>query len=373
MSSELINITPHQKSEAWKFSPKVLLSKKTFVKPVKVSLEEALNTKVAIGPSANQFEALSLLDLKDDGYIEVSHSTQTALIDSNTKRASLDYTLVDLYNEIPSIKIDLLKPLPSTLWISPSSNLRVAEINLAENSNQTICIFEADSPKTDAEGFSFNFNVSKGATLELGVSANTANSTFSSISINTEEKSEAHVFSLLSGEIDYKRIEVNIYQKGKDSEVSLNGLCFTNNTSNLELHSNIFHLNNDQHTTQIYKTICSNKGKAIFGGRIHLTEQASGATVEQLNNNLLVGKKSSVDTQPELNIYQDNVKASHGATTSTVDDDHLFYFASRGFKPEQSKRMLLEAFCKASFSNIKNKGLIEYFSDALLKELQNVE
>ncbi len=373
MSSELTNITPHPKSEAWKFTPKNLLSQKNFVQPTHTTLDEALDTKVAIGPSSHQFEALSLLDLQGDGYIKVSQSTPAFLTDSNTKRASLDYTLADLYKKAPTLKVDLLKPLASTLWISPSNTLRVAEINLAENSSQTICIFEADSLKADAEGFSFNFNVSKGATLELGVSANTSNSTFSVININTEGQSKANVFSLLSGDVDYKRIEVNIYQKGVESEASLNGLCFTNNTSSLELHSNVFHLNSDQHTTQIYKTICSGKGKAIFGGRIHLTEQASGATVEQLNNNLLIGKKASVDTQPELNIYQDNVKASHGATTSTVDDDHLFYFASRGFKPEQSKRMLLEAFCKSSFSNINNKGLIDYFSDALLKELQNVE
>lgn len=373
MTPILNKINPLPKAESWKFSPKIALSKNLFKKPHQKSFEEVLNCKIAIGPSSHQFEALSISELQEDGYLSVEQISQIKWSDKNTDRAVIDKTIGDLYFDVKTVKINFLKPLPSTLWISPNQSLRVIDFVLQNGISQNICIFEASTLKAEAKGFLLNFKVSTKAQLELGVCLNTANSSFSQINIETEGESKVNVFSLLAGDTDYKRLEANIYQKGTQSEVSLNGICFARNAAALEFHSNIFHLNKNQNTTQIYKTICSNKGKSIFGGRIHLTENAAGATVEQLNNNLLIGKRSSVDTQPELNIYQDDVKANHGATISTIDENHLFYFASRGFKLEQSKKMLLKAFCKSSFSNLKNKGLTDYFSDMLNEELKNVD
>ncbi len=373
MNYEFLRVTPKTKAEAWKFSPKSAFSKNFFKKPLQIKLDEAKNIKLALGPSAQQFQTLSLSELEEAGYINIKILDQSIINNKYTKRTLIDSTIFDLFNGLKTLSLTLLKPLPSTLWVSSNQNLRLIDFNLAPSVKQTICLFEADIKKKHSEGFLFNFNVSKKAHLEIGICANTLNTTFSRINIKTQDKAKAHAFTLLAGNVNYKRLEVNIYQKGCESEVSLNGICFVKNTSVLDFYSNILHLNKNQNTTQIYKTICSEEGKALFGGRIHLTEEASGALVKQLNNNLLLDKKSSVDTQPELNIYQDNVKASHGATTITINDEHLFYFASRGLRVDESKRMLFKAFCKSSFSNLKNNGLINFFTDALNRELKYVK
>ncbi len=373
MSYEFLKITPKEKAEAWKFSPKSAFSKNLFKKPLRIKLNEVKNTKLALGPSAQQFQILSLSELEEEGYLKIKILDQSIITNEYTKRALVDSTISNLFNGLKTLSLTLLKPLPSTLWISPNENLKLVDFNLAPLVKQSICLFEADIEKKYSEGFLFNFNVCKEAHLEIGICTNTSSATFSRVNIETKESAKVDAFTLLTGNIDYKRLEVNVYQSGHESEVSLNGICFAKNTSTLEFYSNIFHLNKNQNTTQIYKTLCSQKGKAVFGGRIHLTEEASGAFVRQLNNNLLLDKNSSVDTQPELNIHQDNVKASHGATTITVNDDHLFYFASRGLKADQSKQMLFKAFCKSSFSNLKNNSLINFFTDTLNKELEHVK
>lgn len=367
------SIQPPHKAEAWKFTPKVLLTKAKFLTPANSSVEDSKNANIALGPTPSQFQTLSFSELEEEGYVSLKETKITEPDNSNTKRAVLDQTIQNLYGNNPSLEVTVLKTLPGTLWISPQESLRSLSFIIPKNVEQSICLLEAKSEEKTSSGFLFHFDVAESASLELGMALNIERPSLSKVIIEAHGKSEVNTFTLLSGDVDYKRVEVNLFQNGKESNVSLNGLCFTKNTSVLEYQSNAFHLNKNQNTTQIFKTICSDKGKVIFGGRIHLTEGTTGAAVEQLNNNLIIGAKASVDTQPELNIYHDDVKASHGATTSTIDDNHLFYFASRGFSLKQSKKMLLEAFCKSAFDNLSNKGLIEYFSDALTVELENVE
>lgn len=378
MTSVLTKITPAPKAEEWRFVPKGLLSGLEFGKPPQLTLESFKNSRVAIGPTSRQFEAMSFADLEAEGYLTLNETPQTKFVDENTKRAVLDYTTHSLSKGLNTFKITFLKNLPSNLWMSPST-LRLADFHLTNGVQINACVFEADVAtellieKKPAAGFLLKFTLDNDCKLELGLCLNSTGSSFSQVNIETADQAEAHIFSLLSGQTQYKRLEVNFFQKGIESKISVQGLCFAKNQSTLDFHSNVFHLNKNQETTQLYKSICLNKSKSIFRGRVHLTEGAAGANVSQLNNSLLLDKKSSVDTQPELNIYQDDVKATHGATTSSIDSDHLFYFSSRGFKPEQSKKMLITAFCQSSLSNLKNPGLKSYFTDALYKELKNVD
>ena len=365
----------HKKAEAWKFSPKQIIESFEFKNSNEGLVHNYSDQKIAIGPSEQSLQTLSLKDLEEQNFVKLTQKETTRFFeDKNTKRAQLDRGLEPLFESQQTLSIEFLKSPPSNVWINPYTLNFNLEITLSESVTLNVLFFEPEAAKvTNPIHYTCSFNLKESSNLEAGFNHSSIQNSFTSINISMEENANADMYTLLSGDADYKRFELNIFKQGKNAHCSLNGLSSSKASASFDYHSNVFHLNNDQETNQNFKTICQDKSKSIFTGRVHLTEKASGAQVDQINNNLLLGTKSAVDTQPELNIYQDNVKASHGATTSTLDESHLFYFSSRGFPLEQSRRLLLEAFCKSTCDNLNNSGIKQHFIDAISKELTSVQ
>ena len=364
-----------KKTEAWKFSPVDEINSLKLPAQEGLSLNEVLESKLAIGPSEQQIHTVTWQDLVDQGLVNVSQ-VQTDqdyfYEDQNTKRAHLDRTLEDRLSPNQSYCVKFKKSPPSILWLNPVLLGSNFEFELDENVSAEILMFETEDSNTSPALLpKISFKLRAHSKLELGLSKSSTKQSFSLINILMQDEAKLKSYSFCSGEAKYKRLEMNVFQTGKESSCSLNGLNSTKDSNIYDFHSNIFHINTDQNSSQNFKAICKDQSKSIFTGRVHLTENSSGAQVDQINNNLLVNKKSAVDTQPELNIYQDNVKATHGATTSSMEDSHLFYFSSRGFKPEQSKQLLLQAFCKSTCDNLTSKGLKDFFLRAIDKDISN--
>ncbi len=95
---------------------------------------------------------------------------------------------------------------------------------------------------------------------------------------------------------------------------------------------------------QLHKTIVSDKGRAVFNGLINVAPLALKTDGQMTNNNLLLGRLAEVDTKPQLEIYADDVKCSHGATVGRIDEEQLFYLRSRGIEQQAAQQMILYAF-----------------------------
>ena len=240
-------------------------------------------------------------------------------------------------------------------------------MTLDQGVRQSFCFFESNQQ----EGLSgqLKLHLKEGSELNLGLHLNSEHKSYRQFNFIVEKGAKLNLFSLFSGESAYKRLEIRVFLVDEETSVHINGLSLSKSHSVFDFHSDIFHLNKNQKTTQIYRSLNQDKGHSIFSGCMHLTEDAANAQVKQLNNNLLLNEKSRVDTQPELNIYQNNVKASHGATTGSLDKDHFFYFRSRGFKLNQAKKMLLEGFCLEPLNCIEDTGLKSYFKNRITEEL----
>lgn len=111
---------------------------------------------------------------------------------------------------------------------------------------------------------------------------------------------------------------------------------------------------------QLHKTIVSDKGRAVFNGMINVAQHAIKTDGQMTNNNLLLGKLAEVDTKPQLEIYADDVKCSHGATVGRIDDEQMFYLRSRGIGQQDAQQMILYAFAAE---------LTEALNDETLKQL----
>ncbi|MBP0016623.1 MAG: Fe-S cluster assembly protein SufD [Cyanobacteria bacterium SBLK] len=146
----------------------------------------------------------------------------------------------------------------------------------------------------------------------------------------------------LGGKLSRHNLEV--WQKGEQTETVLNGLTAIAKEQIADTHSAIFLDYPHGKTDQLHKCIVDDKAHAIFDGKVLVPQNAQLTNAAQLNRNLLLSPKARVDTKPQLQITADNVKCTHGATVSQIDADELFYLQSRGINIENARNLLLDAF-----------------------------
>ena len=356
------NTSINFKSEAWKYTPPQAFEMNDFT----LKNYDKKNYSWGLGPSENQFQAISFEDLILDDSIDL-YSPVTLPISKSVERAFLDKTLEKHVSDQKEESIIIKKSLPTTAWLNANMTPVNFSITLNNNVHQSFCFFE--SKQTEGLSQRLKVHLKEGSKFDLGLHLNSEHKSYRQLNFVIEKNARLNLFSLLSGPSDYKRLEIRIFLLGENASLFMNGLSLSKNKSIFDFHSDVIHLNSNQETTQIYRSLNQESGHSIFSGRVHLTEKSSGTQVKQLNNNLLLNKKSKVDTQPELNIYQDDVKALHGATAGSLDKDHFFYLRSRGLKLEQAKKMLLEGFCMKPLNCIEEFGLKNYFKNRIIEEL----
>ncbi|MGB3265126.1 MAG: Fe-S cluster assembly protein SufD [Microcoleus sp.] len=150
-----------------------------------------------------------------------------------------------------------------------------------------------------------------------------------------------HAISL-GGKISRHNLEV--FQRGEGTETNLNGLTVAFGEQLADTHS-LIDFNHPHGTSkQLHKCIVGNKARAVFNGKVFVRKAAQLTDAGQLSRNLLLSPRARVDTKPQLEIVADNVKCSHGATVSQLEDDELFYLQSRGLDLERSRYLLIDAF-----------------------------
>jgi Fe-S cluster assembly protein SufD len=135
-----------------------------------------------------------------------------------------------------------------------------------------------------------------------------------------------------------------IFQIGAQTETNLNGLTMVNGEQESDTHSTIALTKPHGTTNQLHKCIVDDRAHAIFNGKVFVPQAAQETNAGQLNRNLLLSSTARIDTKPQLEITADNVKCSHGATVSQLEDDEIFYLQSRGLDVETAKILLINAF-----------------------------
>lgn len=140
------------------------------------------------------------------------------------------------------------------------------------------------------------------------------------------------------------RHNLDIYQQGEQTETHLHGLAMIEGKQVADTHSAVYLHHPHGTVNQLHKCIVDGQAHAIFNGKIVVPKPAQLTNAAQLNRNLLLSAKASVNTKPELQITADNVKCSHGATVSQLEADELFYLRSRGLSEDNARNLLIDAF-----------------------------
>lgn len=142
------------------------------------------------------------------------------------------------------------------------------------------------------------------------------------------------------------RNDLRVQLTGAGANTELFGLFLADGNRHVDNHTRIDHEAGDTISLEHYRGIMNDQGRGVFNGKIIVHDGADGTDAQMNNRNLLLSKTAEIDTKPELEIYTDDVKCAHGATTGQLDEHALFYLRSRGISLEAAKHMLVIAFAR---------------------------
>jgi Fe-S cluster assembly protein SufD len=143
------------------------------------------------------------------------------------------------------------------------------------------------------------------------------------------------------------RLDLDVLLHAPGAAVEMNGLYIAGGRQHMDSHTRVDHAAPRTTSDEIYRGVLTDKSRAVFNGRAIVHPGADGTDAKQSNANLLLSPDAEVDTKPELEIYADDVKCSHGATTGQLDAEALFYLRSRGLDQETAQSLLTFAFADA--------------------------
>lgn len=190
--------------------------------------------------------------------------------------------------------------------------------------------------------------------------------------ITQKESSVFNHFSLSFGS-KIARNDINTKLDGENIELHLFGLYLGNQDQHIDHHTFIDHAKPNCESNELYKGILDDKAHGVFSGKILVNQIAQKTNAFQSNKSVLLSDEASVDSKPQLEIYADDVKCSHGATVGKLDDQAYFYIRSRGVPAEAARSMLIRAFVDDIISQIRIIPLQEKINHMIFEHLQRVE
>jgi Fe-S cluster assembly protein SufD len=190
-------------------------------------------------------------------------------------------------------------------------------------------------------------------------------------SVTAEVAQDATVKSFFfnaTGRMNRKNLVLNLNAPGANGETY--SLFLTNQNEHSDINTVINHFAHDTTSKQLAKGILDGESKGIFTGKIHIHPKAQRVASGQLNKNLLLSRKAQVHSQPQLEIFADDVKCSHGSTTGQLSDDEIFYFQARGIPADRARSILAHGFGLEVVQKISNKNAKDHISAIILENLE---
>ena len=166
------------------------------------------------------------------------------------------------------------------------------------------------------------------------------------------------------------RNNINAYLDGKGCTCNLNGLYLGNNHQIIDNHTRIDHAHPNCDSYELYKGILNGHASAVFNGKIYVHPDAQKTDAKQTNRVLLLSDNAKINTKPELEIYADDVKCTHGATIGQLDDEAIFYLRSRGIQQDHAFSILTEAFAGEVLANINIDVVRNRVNDFVISQLR---
>lgn len=165
------------------------------------------------------------------------------------------------------------------------------------------------------------------------------------------------------------RNNLNILLDGENVESNMYGLYMLEGNTLVDNHSIADHKKPNSISNELYKGILDEKSIGVFNGKIYVRQDAQKTNAYQQNRNILLSDEAAINTKPQLEIWADDVKCSHGATTGNLDETALFYLRSRGISQTEARALLIQAFANEITQMIQLDSVQNYLSEIIAERL----
>lgn len=189
--------------------------------------------------------------------------------------------------------------------------------------------------------------------------------------INTEQVQQdknsnfgINTFTLNGG---FVRNNLHIDVNGQNCETHLNGAYLLKNKQHVDNHSIVDHKVPNCESHELYKGVIDDNSTAVFNGKVYVRPDAQKINAFQSNGNVLLSDSATINSKPELEIYADDVKCSHGSTTGQLDEEAVFYLRARGLSEKSARHLMVSAFIGDVLDKISNEN-VRTFTHKILKE-----
>lgn len=160
---------------------------------------------------------------------------------------------------------------------------------------------------------------------------------------------------------------LNVLVEGENCYTELNGVYLGKENQHIDNHTFVDHLYGNCVSSETYKGVMDDKSTGVFNGKVVVRPNAQKIEAYQSNGNILMSPNSTINSKPELEIYADDVKCSHGSTTGQLDEKAIFYLKSRGISEKGAKQLLVGAFIGEVLNKIQNESLRSYIDELFLQ------
>ena len=169
---------------------------------------------------------------------------------------------------------------------------------------------------------------------------------------------------------DFSRHDLQVQLNASGAQCDLRGLYHARQTQELDYHTSINHVKPNCKSHEYYKGILNDSGHGIFNGKVMVSPNAQKSQTSQVNKNLLLSDRAEIDTKPELKIYADDVKCTHGATVGQLEEDEIFIYVRGEWGEQAARQLLLEVFVSDIVNAIDIAMLRDYVSHRILSTLE---
>ena len=351
---------PNKRVEDWKFSDlnQIILSN---IKELKFFNDQTIPDEFDQLILINNFDHNKIIlinglifkfdfNYEEKDKIEIINTHETEDFNSKNSLVSLNNALKCNYIKL-TIKENYSLNKPLIFYNITNKKLKSNTINqridfiLKKNSSLRLVNLFDDSSNNNFININYQFKIERDAVLKNYIIDHKLNSNikyfFNNIDLEYNSVAETFVFSTGS---KFIKNEINCNLNDKYSSAFINGIINLKDDQHHEIKTNINHLAENTKSHQLIKSVLNNNSKGVYQGKIFVNPKAQKTDGYQLSKALLLNENTEFDAKPELEIYADDVKCSHGSTSGNLDEDTIFYLMSRGLSYQQSRKLLINGF-----------------------------
>jgi len=375
LTSFLSNGFPTIKDEEWKYtSLKKVIANEYSIENKGAIIDSSVVEKYSLGlinkiifSDGELINTPTIKGVSINGFSEFESTNNDSILQLNKALSQNGFTISIDKNTVLENPIEILFFSTTVNSFSQYRN----QISIGENSE--VKFIERLQNLNNSASFINHFtqiNCAKNTKVEYNkIQDNTAESQLiDTVNVFQEQDSTCNINTLIFGG-SFIRNNLNFEQNGSNCESNMNGVSILNNNQLADNHTFVDHKSANCRSNEMYKGVYLDNSKGVFNGKIMVRPDAQKIDAFQSNNNLLLSDSSSIDSKPQLEIYADDVKCSHGCTIGQLDDDALFYMRSRGIGIEEAKAVLTYAFASEAIENISVEQVKTLAKKLLAKKL----